>query len=247
VKDRRIVRTRALASAGFAAVLATAFAGNVAATTEPPTTEPAVDASAPPDASAAPGAAAGALAEITYTFADGEYHWSSDYGSVPRAGGDVELPAGGITLVAATKGVVGVTGGDGVVTEVGEGTAVARPEDDTTVIGAIDAAFGSFTTFDIEAGAAPDGDASFTPGAGDRPVTLTRTTIEPGTSMDLSSLDADFAYVVVVKGIVDGSDGTELVPHGALAWAADAGPLTVAPRSPNVAADVLVVTVAAAA
>jgi hypothetical protein len=51
--------------------------------------------------------------------------------------------------------------------------ADVRPEDGTTVIAAIEAAFGSFTTVDIAAGAAPDGGASFTPGAGDRHVTLT--------------------------------------------------------------------------
>jgi hypothetical protein len=256
VKPLRTVRPRTLAAAGVAAAVTLGAAGAVSATTEPPTTEPAntapggsaaPDASAGPDVSAAPGGTSGVLAETTYPFAEGEYHWSTDYGTVPHAAGDIEVAAGGITLIAVTKGVVGVTGADGAVAEVADGTAVSRPEGDPTVIGAIDAAFGSFTTFDIEPGVDPDGGPSFTPGAGDRTVTLTSAVIEPGTALDLNQLGADFAYVVVVKGIVDVSDGTELVPHGAVAWSTDAGPVTIGPRSPNVAAEVLVVTVAPAA
>ena len=83
--------------------------------------------------------------------------------------------------------------------------------------------------------------------AGDVTATTEPPTIEPGTSLDLSSFGADFAYVVVLKGVVDASDGTELVPPWALAWAADAGSVTIAPRSPNVGAFVLVVAVAPAA
>lgn len=250
----RTVRARALAIAGIVATVLAATAGDVSATTEPPTTEPpstepaAPEASAAPDVSAAPSDAdpTGVLAETTYTFAEGEYHWSTEHGIVPRSIGDFEFAAGGATLVAATTGVVAVTGGDGTPIEVADGTAVLRAEADTTVVGSVEGAFGAFTAIDLEAGPADDGAPTFTPGAGDRTVTLTSAVVEPGTSLDLSTLGADFAYVVVVKGILDASDGTELLPHGALAWSTDAGPVTVAPRSPNVAAELLVVTVAPA-
>ena len=243
-----ILRTRPLLSAGVATFVTIGLSGPALASTEPPadpTESTTAGVSAAPDASAAPGAP-GVLAETTYTFADGEYHWSTDYGTVPRAGGDLEITAGGVTLLAVTTGVVGVAGGDGAIAEVGEGDAVGRPEDDETVIGAIDASFGSFTTIDIEAGAAQDGTASFTPGAGDRVVTLSSASVEPGASLDLGSFAADFVYVVVVRGILDASDGTEVLPHGAIAWAADIGPVTLSTRSPNVSAEILVVTVSPA-
>ena len=256
MKHLRMARSRTVAaSAGLLTglVVTASLAGVASATTEPPTTEAATTAAptteAAPEPSAAPAPAGPVVvAETTYSFAEGDYHWSTSHGTVPRLGGDVELAASGATFVFAKSGAVAVSGDDGAAADVAEGTAVARPEGATTVIGAVDEGFGSYLTIDLEAGAPADSTGTpFAPGAGDRTVTLTHLVIEPGAPFDLASVAGDSAYVVVVKGIVDGSDGTALLPNGAASWTAEtAAGVTLAPRSQYVAAELLVASVAPA-
>ena len=71
-------------------------------------------------------------------------------------------------------------------------------------------------------------------------MTLHRVLIDPGASFDAASIEHEFGYVVVTKGVLDTATGERLYTYGAIALPGDAA-LTNASQS--VVAEILVATV----
>jgi hypothetical protein len=233
-----------------------------AAETTSSATEPAV-ASTEPEATV-PEVPAGVpivLAESTFTFGDGPYHWASTHGSVLDVDGDVTLDEGTVTFLAATSGTLLVPQDGTDPFELTAGTAIPRDEALATTVSvplgepagyvAIDIQGGDAatevaddTTVAAETSAAGSDVAatpnSFAPGAGARKVTLHRVVVDPGASFDAASIEHEFGFVVVTKGVFDTASGETLYTFGTLALPGD-GALTN--PSGSVAAEILVATV----
>jgi hypothetical protein len=224
----------------------------------PPATTEATESTAGPEV---PAGDPIVLAESTFAFGDGPYQWASTHGSVLDVDGEVTFDAGTVTFLAATSGtlLVPLDGSDPF--ELTAGAAIPRDEASATALFVPAGEPGGYVTIDIEATSAAPADAadatiapetstaggdvaatppSFAPGAGARTVTLHRVVVDPGTSFDAASIEHEFGYVVVIKGVLDTASGETLYTFDTLALPGD-GVLTNA--SGSVAAEVLVATV----
>jgi hypothetical protein len=202
-----------------------------------------------------------ALAESTFTFGDGPYRWASAHGSVLDVDGEVILDEGTVTFLAVTSGTLLVPQDGSDPFELTAGSAIPRDEALATTVRVPLGEPAGYVAIDIQAGdaatdvtadttvaaetSAAGGDVaatppSFAPGAGARTVTLHRVVVDPGSSFDAASIEHEFGYVVVTKGVFDTASGETLYTFDTLALPGD-GVLTN--PSGSVAAEILVATV----
>ena len=141
-----------------------------------------------------------ALAESTFTFGDGPYHWASTHGSVLDVDGEVILDEGTVTFLATTSGTLLVPQDGSDPFELTAGSAIPRDEALATTVSVPLGEPAGYVAIDIQGGdaatdvtadttvaaetSAAGGDVaatppSFAPGAGARTVTLHRVVVDP--------------------------------------------------------------------
>ena len=253
-RRRRAWAIAAAVGAGLVPVVATVAAG---AEPEPGSTPPTTEATVPE----VPAGVPIVLAESTFTFGDGPYEWASTHGSVLDVDGEVTLAEGNVTFLAATSGTLLVPQDTAEPYPLTAGAAVARDEALATTVSVPAGEPAGYVAIDIQAADAAASDAaettvaaettaagndvaatppSFAPGAGRRTVTLHRVVVDPGATFDAASIEHEFGYVVVTKGVFDTASGETLYTFDTLALPGD-GVLTN--PSESVAAEILVATV----
>ena len=202
-----------------------------------------------------------ALAESTFTFGDGPYHWASTHGSVLDVDGEVILDEGTVTFLATTSGTL-------LVPQDGSDPSSSRPARRSPATrhwpprSACPPASRPGTWRSTSRAATPQRTPPptrrspprprplaatsprprrrFAPGAGARTVTLHSVVVDPSASFDAGIDRAEFGYVVVTKGVFDTASGETLYTFDTLALPGD-GVLTN--PSGSVAAEILVATV----